>query len=97
MFFEKDPNLHIFYDDLKLAYKTLYNESSRAEYDEYLAEYKGLSNMYGDRHHQVEEEDEETRKRKQERGKRRFEEDFDHVNEEFFSSWQTRTKRGGAT
>lgn len=44
-----------------------------------------------------EEEDEETKRRKQERGKRRFEEGFDHVNEEFFSNWQSRTKRGGAS
>jgi hypothetical protein len=52
--------------------------------------------MWNKKRSNEEEEDEETRKRKQERGKRRFEEDFDHVNEEFFSSWQTRTKRGGA-
>jgi len=49
--------------------------------------------MYGDR---AEDESEEAKRRKQERGKRRFEEGFDHVNEEFFTSWQSRTKRGQA-
>ena len=29
-----------------------------------------------------------------ERGKRRFEEDFDFANEEFFTSWKSRTKAG---
>ena len=50
VFFEKDPALHIFFDDLTLAYRTLHTESSRAEYDEYLADYQGLSNMYKERH-----------------------------------------------
>lgn len=31
-----DPGMKIFLDDLKLAYRTLINEESRAEYDEYL-------------------------------------------------------------
>ena len=42
------------------------------------------------------EEDEEAKaereRRRRERGKKRYEENYDYVNEEFFSSWQNRTK-----
>jgi chromosome segregation ATPase len=76
------------------AYSTLINENSRAEYDEYMDSYQALSNMYKTRGE--DEESEEAKRRKQERGKRRFEEGFEHVNEEFFTSWQSRTKRGQA-
>jgi hypothetical protein len=48
--------------------------------------------MYGD-NHKNQDDDEETQRRKKERGKRRFEEDFDHVNEEFFSNFQSRTRQ----
>jgi len=33
----------------------------------------------------------ERERRRNERGKKRFEQDFSFVNEEFFSSWQNRT------
>ena len=46
--------------------------------------------------HQEEEESEEVKaereRRKRERGKKRYEENYDYVNEEFFSSWQNRTR-----
>ena len=47
--------------------------------------------MYG---REGQDDDEEAKRRKQERGKRRFEEGFEHVNEEFFTSWKSRTKKG---
>ena len=34
----------------------------------------------------------ERERRRKERGKKRYEEDYSFVNEEFFSSWQNRTK-----
>lgn len=49
--------------------------------------------MYSERNEE-EEEDEDTKRRKAERGKRRFEEGFDHINEDFYQSWQARTKKG---
>jgi hypothetical protein len=84
---EKDPTMRIYFDDLNLAFTTLINKVSREEYDQYISSHKELSSMWNKKRSSEEEEDEETRRRKQERGKRRFEEDFDHVNEEFFSSW----------
>ncbi len=38
-FYEKseDPNMKIYFDDLTLAYNTLINHNSRAEYDEYIS------------------------------------------------------------
>ena len=32
-----DPIMKIYFDDISLAYKTLSNEASRAEYDEYIS------------------------------------------------------------
>lgn len=52
--------------------------------------------MYGDHKSKDDDEDEETRRRRQERGKRRFEEDFEHVNEEFFTNFQSRTGNAGS-
>ena len=88
--------MRIFFDDITLykihsfnfysAYSTLISAESRKEYDEYIESYQGLSNMYGD-NNKNQDDDEETQRRKKERGKTRFEEDFDHVNEEFFSNF----------
>jgi hypothetical protein len=78
--------MRIYFDDLNLAFNTLISKSSREEYDQYISSHRELSSMWNKKR-SSEEEDEETRRRKQERGKRRFEEDFEHVNEEFFSSW----------
>lgn len=33
-----DPLMKIYFDDLKLAYSTLINPASRAEYDEYISQ-----------------------------------------------------------
>lgn len=33
-----DPVMKIYFDDITLAYKTLVNEASRAEYDEYISQ-----------------------------------------------------------
>ena len=38
---------------------------------------------------------EEIERRKRERGKQRFMEDFDYVNEEFFNTFKQRTRKGG--
>ena len=32
-----DPIMKIYFDDISLAYKTLSNQASRAEYDEYIS------------------------------------------------------------
>ena len=53
-----------------------------------------LSHMYTETIN--EEREEANKKRKEERGRRRFEDDFDFLNEEFYNDWQTRTKRGRA-
>ena len=34
---EDDPIMKIYFDDITLAYKTLANLASRAEYDEYIS------------------------------------------------------------
>ena len=39
----------------------------------------------------------ERERRRRERGKKRFEEDYSFVNEEFFSSWQNRTRNYGSS
>ena len=36
---------------------------------------------------------EEIERRKRERGKQRFMEDYDYVNEEFFNMWKQRTQK----
>lgn len=33
-----DPVMKIYFDDITLAYKTLVNEASRSEYDEYISQ-----------------------------------------------------------
>jgi len=83
--------MRIYFDDLTLAYNTLINKASRIEYDDYISSHRKLSSMWEKKRTTDDDEDEETRKRRQERGKRRFEEDFDHVNEEFFTNFQSRT------
>ena len=89
----QDPNMKIYFDDLTLAYNTLINKASRAEYDDYISSHRKLSSMWEKKRSTDQDEDEETKRRKKERGKRRFEEDFDHVNEEFFSNFQSRTRQ----
>ena len=72
----------IFFDDIKLAYNTLINEGSRTEYDEYISQSRFSANYAGEKI-----DDETARKRKEEKGKKRFEEDFSYANDEFFSAW----------
>ena len=40
----EDQNLKIYFEDLTIAYKTLANEETRAEYDQYLSQHEGVSN-----------------------------------------------------
>mmetsp|Transcript_14281 Transcript_14281/g.17983 ORF Transcript_14281/g.17983 Transcript_14281/m.17983 type:complete len:101 (+) Transcript_14281:154-456(+) len=40
-----DDSTQIYFNDLTLAYKTLVNPSSRAEYDMYLEQYQAISNF----------------------------------------------------
>lgn len=89
--------MKLYFDDLTLAYKTLVNKASRAEYDEYISQNQRVSN-YWNAYWKEEGEDSEDpevvaerERRKKERGKKRYEEDYSFVNEEFFSSWQNRT------
>ena len=79
------------FEELKLAYNTLINDKTRTEYDEYLA-------SVGTNRGKVQEEldPEEIERRKRERGKQRFMEDYDFVNEEFFNMWKQRTASQGA-
>ena len=91
---EMDPMMKIHFDEILLAYKTLSNEESRAEYDDYISQNQRI-NSFRNAHAFDEDEDPEVvaerERRKRERGKKRFEEDYSFVNEEFFSSWQNRT------
>jgi hypothetical protein len=64
----------------------LSNAESRTEYDEYISQSRFSANYAGEKI-----DDESARKRKEEKGKKRFEEDFSYANEEFFSAWQNRT------
>ena len=48
--------------------------------------------MHQEEREESEEAKAERERRRQERGKKRYEENYDYVNEEFFSSWQNRTK-----
>jgi len=77
------------FEELKLADQTLIDEDRRDEYDVYLASLGS---------NRTREEDtidpEELERRRRERGKKRFEEDHDFVNEEFFNMWKQRTKTG---
>lgn len=74
------------FQELMLAYTTLINDKTREEYDEYLA-------SVGSYRGKVKEEldPEEVERRKRERGKQRFMEDYDFVNDEFFNMWKQRT------
>lgn len=58
-----------------------------------------MSNYWAGEKEEEEEDPEviaERERRKKERGKKRFEEDYSFVNEEFFQSWRNRTKDSGA-
>eukprot|EP00347_Sterkiella_histriomuscorum_P015383 403357225 len=91
---KENPELKVYCDDLRLAYDTLINEDSRGEYDEYISQHIKLSRLWKEMEKE-EVDDEETERRKKERGKRRFEEDFDYANEEFFASWKSRFQGSG--
>ena len=83
--------MKLYFDDLTLAYKTLVNKVSRAEYDEYISQNQRVSNYWKANSQEEDSEDPEVvaerERRKRERGKKRYEEDYSFVNEEFFSSW----------
>jgi len=85
--------MKIYFDDLTLAYKTLSNEVSRAEYDEYISQNQKMSSYWGmrDEEEETPEQAAERERRKKERGKKRFMEDYSYVNDEFFAAWQNRT------
>ena len=79
-----------------MAYKTLGNEATRTEYNEYIAQLQQISRSenYWDSNSKNEEdpiEDPEVmaerERRRKERGKKRFEEDYSFANDQFFSSW----------
>ena len=76
---------------MTLAYKTLINEETREEYDDY------LDSVGSSRSRQKEEglDPEEIERRKRERGKKRYEEDYDFANEEFYNMFKERTKGKG--
>ena len=95
----EDPTLKLYFDDLSLAYKTLSNADSRAEYDDYISQIHRISRFWDEENHKNREEEDpeaaaEKQRRRRERGKRRFEEDFSFANDEFFASWQNRTSAG---
>ena len=75
------------FEGIKLAYKTLSDPVSRADYDDYISQLRTVSGLYNDFHVEEEEDPEvlaERERRKRERGKKRFEQDYSFVNEEFF-------------
>jgi len=41
-----DPSMKLYFDDLTLAYKTLSNETSRKDYDEYISQIQNVSNYW---------------------------------------------------
>ena len=53
-----DPMMKIFWDEILLAYKTLANEESRAEYDDYISQSQRI-NTFKNSYHYEEEEDPE--------------------------------------
>lgn len=62
------------------------DDKRRLEYDEYLA-----SLGYNMKKDQENLDPEEIERRRRERGKKRYMEDFDFANEEFFNMWKQRT------
>ena len=92
-----DPSMKLYFDDLTLAYKTLSNETSRKDYDEYISQIQNVSNYWFSANLDRQEEADdpemvaERERRQRERGKKRYEEDQSFVNEEFFNSWRNRT------
>ena len=99
-----DPEGKVFFADITLAYTTLSNPQSRAEYDDYMNTCYKYATMWM---HLENEEEKERLKVIEERRRKRLERMRESqqwqgaggshgMNEEFFSSWQTRTKRGGA-
>ena len=99
-----DPDARIFFNDITLAYNTLSNPQSRTEYDDYMSTCYKYATMWM---HLENEEEKERLRQIEERRRKRLErmrsqqqwqgsEGKHGLNEEFFSSWQSRTKRGGA-
>ena len=75
---------------MTLAYNTLINPEAREEYDDYLA-------SVGSNREKVKEDEidpEEIERRRRERGKQRFMDDFDFLNDEFYQNFRNRTKKG---
>ena len=72
-----------FFEELTLAYRTLIDPKLREEYDQYLASV-GSSRTHDEG---PEIDPEEIERRKRERGRKRFMDDFDFVNEGFFFAW----------
>ena len=98
--------MKIQFDAITMAYKTLGNEATRTEYNEYIAQLQQISRSenYWDSNSKNEEdpiEDPEVmaerERRRKERGKKRFEEDYSFANDQFFSSWQNRTNNNSFT
>ena len=92
--------MKIQFDAITMAYKTLGNEATRTEYNEYIAQLQQISRSqnYWDTNTKNDEEAiedpevvAERERRRKERGKKRFEEDYSFANDQFFSSWQNRT------
>ena len=87
----KNDDLQTF-EELKLAYETLMDDDKREEYDDY------LSSLGYNRTKEHEEIDpEEVERRRRERGKKRFMEDFDFANDEFFNMFKKRTGAKGGS
>lgn len=96
---EEDQSLKIYFDDITLAYSTLVNSVSRKEYDDYISQNQRVANFWNEDGKEEEEDPEvvaERERRRKERGKKRYEEDYSFVNEEFFFSWQNRTNNHSA-
>jgi DnaJ-class molecular chaperone len=77
--------------DILLAYNTLSKEETRKEYDDYISQSRFSANFAGANDDEDPDLKAERERRKAERGKRRYEEDYSFINNEFFSAWQNRT------
>ena len=67
------------------AHQTLTDPDRRKEYDDFLLTTEARNRDY------QEIDPEEVERRKRERGKKRFMDDFDFINEDFYGMWKERT------
>ena len=82
--------MKLYFDEILLAYRTLYNDETREDYECYIAK-RFLDNRYKRSSFYNEEENPEIaaerERKKQERRQKRKEFEDSALNEDYFSSW----------